>query len=356
MQPGVDGQHGGARLCVLLHPRAAGSTPLSVEFYHAYPVVSALDSKGVLEQLRTAGYTHCLLLRPGTSAWRETIDSFEKAIAQDEEHLLVGVYAGDVAPRRTRWGVRFATGFKLKEPDAHQRVYPLLQMADLSLPDLRETFARDSLLPLSRAGVQAVEVPLPGSRPAEQSVVRPAFSFRRLQRGIYATFVPLFLPPAFLELTGRRSFRALPFRQQVREGLQELLLREPGSNARIGGSAGFGFFMALIPLWGYQILLTVLLSQRLGFSKTVALLCAQISLPPLIPFIMYGSLLFGRVILGLEEKPEVGALELAPEDFWPWFLGSWVLAASVGLVGGLLVWILASLLRRSGEGTVQSSP
>jgi uncharacterized protein (DUF2062 family) len=344
------------RVCVLMHSSGSDSMERAAEFFHDYPAVCALADEDVLDGLRSAGYTHCVTLGPDIERWHETMTTFEGAIAKDSDHLLLGVYGEDNAPGVTRWGVRLSTGFKLSEPDARERVYPLAPLEDLALPAIDGAFSRDSLLALSRGGLQVVEVPLPGVRPDGQSVERPPFSFWRLHRTILATFMPWILPPAYLDLTSRRSYRELPFRARVRKGLHELLLREPGSNVRIGASAGFGFFMGLIPLWGYQILLTIFLSHRLGFSKTVSLVCAQISLPPLIPFIMYGSLVFGRSLLGVDDGETALAVELAPADFWPWFLGSWVLALTVGLAGGFFVWVLASLLRRSSADPVQSAP
>ena len=109
-------------------------------------------------------------------------------------------------------------------------------------------------------------------------------------------------------------------------------MREPGSSARIGVSAGVGFFIGLSPAWGYQILLTLVACHRLRLSKTVALLAAHISLPPFIPFIIYTSLVIGRLLLGQDAGRAPTSLELEAHDLPAWILGSLSLGATVGVV------------------------
>lgn len=304
-----------------------------------------------VDELVSAGFTHVICLGTDSPTWKPALDVLLPALKKDPDSLYLGSVDGALAPRRLRWAVRSAVGFKLDEPYSPNWGVALQPLVELSKVLVGRPLTFAGWVQVGWAGLEVEQLVVPAGSTSAPVIEYPARSLRGSWHWLMSVIYRSFLPPAFLELASRRSYQALPFKERVHEGLQELFLREPGSNARIGASAGFGFFMALIPLWGYQILLTMLLSHRIGLSKTVSLLCAQISLPPLIPFIIYGSLLFGRAMLGMEPAESTGAMDVSPEDFLPWFVGSWALALLVGAIGGSVVWLLVTFMRR-GRGSL----
>src|SRR5690606_37082592 len=58
-------------------------------------------------------------------------------------------------------------------------------------------------------------------------------------------------------------------------------------------SIGFGVFMGIFPVWGYQLIIGISLSHLLKLNKAIFILAAHISIPPMIPFIIYGSYRLG---------------------------------------------------------------
>jgi len=48
-----------------------------------------------------------------------------------------------------------------------------------------------------------------------------------------------------------------------------------------------------VTAWGYQMLATLFLAHVLKLNKVIAIVAANISIPPMIPFLLYGSYLTG---------------------------------------------------------------
>lgn len=78
-------------------------------------------------------------------------------------------------------------------------------------------------------------------------------------------------------------------------------------------SLGFGAFMGIIPIWGFQLLVGVPLSVLFRMNKVLFVAAANISIPPMIPFILYVSMIVGQFIVGGEINNET-IFSLKSED------------------------------------------
>jgi len=108
--------------------------------------------------------------------------------------------------------------------------------------------------------------------------------------------------------------------------------------------------MGIFPIWGYQMLVAVFLSHLMRFNKVVVLLAANISIPPIIPFIVYGSYHFGGLVV-TSDVPLDFSKELTfaavGEHILQYMVGAVMLSIVVGLAGGLLSWLLLSIFRKN---------
>ena len=104
--------------------------------------------------------------------------------------------------------------------------------------------------------------------------------------------------------------------------------------------------MGIAPIWGFQIAATLLAAHLTGLSKPVAVVASHISVPIMIPPILYASLLLGRLALG-RPQGQIATLDLAPADVSAWILGSFVLAAITSRVGGVLAYWIAGGAQRA---------
>ena len=69
------------------------------------------------------------------------------------------------------------------------------------------------------------------------------------------------------------------------------------SNPRLAASIGLGVFFGIAPLWGYQMIAAAVTAHFTHLNKAVAVISSNISIPPMIPFILLRKLLDGAQVL-----------------------------------------------------------
>ena len=70
------------------------------------------------------------------------------------------------------------------------------------------------------------------------------------------------------------------------------------SNIVTSLSVAFGIFMGIVPLWGFQLIIGIALAVYFRLNKLLFILFAHISIPPMIPFIIYASFKIGAIWMG----------------------------------------------------------
>lgn len=110
----------------------------------------------------------------------------------------------------------------------------------------------------------------------------------------------------------------------------------------------FGVFMGIVPVWGYQMILAGVLAHLLGLNKVITIVASNISIPPMIPFLLFGSYATGGWIL---DRPVTLSLhevtfETVKNSLLQYLAGSMVFAVICGLLAGVVCLILLSLFRK----------
>jgi uncharacterized protein (DUF2062 family) len=114
-------------------------------------------------------------------------------------------------------------------------------------------------------------------------------------------------------------------------------------------ATGLGLFFGIAPIWGYQMIAAAGVAHLLHLNKPIALLASNISIPPMMPFILYGSLALGHWMLtgeALALSLEQLSRSVALEYLWHWVVGSLVLALLVAAIGTGVTYSVAVLLRK----------
>jgi len=84
------------------------------------------------------------------------------------------------------------------------------------------------------------------------------------------------------------------------EKIKHEAIKPEESNLRKAVSMGFGVFMGVFPIWGFQLLVGIPLAVLFKLNKVLFIAAANISLPPMIPLIIYGSFLMGQQVIAGE--------------------------------------------------------
>jgi uncharacterized protein (DUF2062 family) len=107
--------------------------------------------------------------------------------------------------------------------------------------------------------------------------------------------------------------------------------------------------MGIVPLWGFQLLIAISSAIFFRLNKALVIIAANISIPPMIPLILYGSMLTGS--LWVENPVYVPSAEGITLDFvrqtlFQYVTGAIVLALVTGLTGGIITYTLLRILKR----------
>ena len=76
------------------------------------------------------------------------------------------------------------------------------------------------------------------------------------------------------------------------------MLKPGESDLKKANAIAFGGFMGIFPIWGFQLLVGISLAHFMRLNKTLFVIAAHVSIPPMIPFIVFLSFLMGKPLMG----------------------------------------------------------
>ena len=105
-----------------------------------------------------------------------------------------------------------------------------------------------------------------------------------------------------------------------------------------------------MPIWGWQMLAAFGLARLFKLNKFVAVASSNISLPPMLPFIIFLSYLLGGWAMGVSASnlsyiPGLG-LQWIKENLIQYLLGSIILGFMLTVVLGPFTYLLLSIFRK----------
>lgn len=120
----------------------------------------------------------------------------------------------------------------------------------------------------------------------------------------------------------------------------------------MAASIALGVFIGIAPLWGFQTGLVIFLAVFLKLNKVLAFTFSNISIPPMIPFIIYGSLKMGALFISKNQNiafQSENVLEHIKANFTQYIIGSLVLATVTSITFGFASYLLLSLFRKTSK-------
>lgn len=91
-----------------------------------------------------------------------------------------------------------------------------------------------------------------------------------------------------------------------------------------------------------------IVAHFLKLNKVITVLAANISIPPMIPFILYGSYITGGVVLtgDLSFKLPEMSLEYIKTDLLQYIIGSCIFAVICGVIAMILSYLIMLICNR----------
>lgn len=302
------------------------------------------------------GYTHAITMDADGQHYASDLPVMLDQVRQHPNAIVIGArnMNTDNVPGKSNFGNRFSnfwfwlyTGIKSPDTQSGYRLYPLKAMEGTRFFTTKYEFEVEVLVRSAWKEVEVLFVPVKVYYPPQEERVSHFRPFRDFSRISVLNTVLFFV--AFFYIKPRNFFRSL-FHSEKREQLVMKLL-EPGQSAeRKATSIGFGIFMGIVPIWGFQLVVAIFISVLFRLNKALVITTANISIPPMIPLILYASFLAGAPWMGdhATAVPLSSDLSLSviENNLQQYLAGSVTLALAAGLTIGLISYVCMKLLSR----------
>lgn len=117
-------------------------------------------------------------------------------------------------------------------------------------------------------------------------------------------------------------------------------------------SLGFGVFMGIVPIWGFQLLVGIPLAVLFRMNKVLFIAAANISIPPMIPIILYASIMVGQFVVGGEIDHESlfsMRLDDVKTNAYQYLIGSLVLSVLAFISVFLISFFVLKMFRKEPQ-------
>lgn len=250
------------------------------------------------------------------------------------------------ANRFSNFWFRLETGKRMQDTQSGFRLYPLEKMSGMRFMTSRYEFELESAVKLAWRGVRVANIPVGVHyAPAGERVshFRPFRDFARISL-LNAWLVIV----AFLVYYPYKFIRWLRW-PNIKRFIRDNITHSRESNLRLSLAIGLGIFWGIVPVWGYQMIMAGVTAHFLRLNKVICIVSANISLPPIIPFILYGSYATGGFVMNRPVTITFSniSFEAVGEGLLQYIVGSVVLAVAAGIAIGLLSYILLGIFRKT---------
>ncbi len=315
------------------------------------------------EKAIALGYEYVITIDSDGQHFAKDIPVFLEKLEKYPDAVIIGSrnLNQENMPGKNTFGNRFSnfwfkveTGLDMPDTQSGYRLYPVKHFKNSSFFTSKYEFEIEVLVRAAWKGLDIIAVPVSvyyAPKGERITHFRPFKDFFRI--GVLNTILVLI---AFLYIKPRNFIRTL-FQKDSREAfIRDHLINvnEPGYVKAL--SVALGVFMGIIPIWGFQLVTAIFLAVVLKLNKALVIIAANISIPPMIPLIVFlsykagamwmkdggGDLLFSRDI----------TYETVRNNFQQYLYGSITLAFASAIASGILTWILLSVFKKKTSTVV----
>jgi len=306
------------------------------------------------DEARKMGYKYAITIDSDGQHYPENLPEFIDKLKSNPETILLGSRNMNRKniPTKSSFGNRFSnfwfwvnTGIWLPDTQSGYRLYPLEPLQSISFKTNRFEFEVEVLVRSSWRGVPILSVAVDVFYPEKEKRVshfRPFTDFLRISiLNTILVLIALFYvkPVQVIKGFNRKNLKAF---------FTKHLLNPQESNFKKSASVAWGIFMGIVPVWGWQTIIALSLAFVFRLNKIITLMAANISIPPMIPIILYVSYITGGLLLGNGTQVNYQGItfEFVMKNLYQYVIGACVFAAVFGIFCGLLTYVLLVIFRK----------
>ncbi len=326
-------------------------------------VVSYPKNKGKGYALKTGfkhawnnGYEYAITIDSDGQHFASDLPKFVEAIDENPNAIIIGNrnMEQDGIPGKSSFGNRFSnfwfkfeTGISMPDTQSGYRLYPLRPLSKIRLFTNKYELEIEVIVRAAWRGVDVTHIPIQvyyAPKETRISHFKPFKDFTRISilntiLVIYALLVAK--PFAFVKKLNKKNIHEF-FRDQILQN------KEP--NIKITFAIMLGLFMGVAPVWGYQMLIAFALAHILKLNKVIVLVASNISIPPMIPIIIFASFKTGGFFV---EANKVNlnfswdnGLSLIKDNLVQYIVGSLIFGVILAITFGIVTYILLLIFRK----------
>jgi len=306
---------------------------------------------------RKKGYQYAISIDSDGQHFAKDLYRFLDKLEEVPNAIIMGARNMDqeTVPGKSSFGNRFSnfwfkieTGTLLPDTQSGYRLYPLQPLQKIHFFTRRFEFEIEVLVRAAWKGIAIVSVPVTvyyAPKETRVSHFRPVKDFTRIS--ILNTFLVLI---TLLYIIPRNFFRGLFSKKARQQFLNQHVLHPHHSDELKAASVAFGVFMGIVPLWGFQLALAIFLSIIFKLNKGLVIIAANISIPPMIPLIIFLSYKMGAWWMGDHAMHLVFSKNISLQDIkanlQQYLYGSITLAVIAALALGFISYLLLKIFKR----------
>jgi glycosyltransferase involved in cell wall biosynthesis len=303
------------------------------------------------------GYKYAISIDSDGQHFAKDLPTFINKLETEKNAIIIGARNMDQAsvPGGSNFGnkvsnfwFRVETGINLPDTQSGYRLYPLEPIKTMNFITRKYEFEIEVMVRSAWAGVTVLPVPVSVYYPAKGERIshfRPYKDFIRI--GILNSILVLI---AFLYIKPRDFFRSIFIKKNFRQTLKAHLHNPHHTPLLKATSVAFGVFMGIIPIWGFQLMAAIFLAIVLKLNKPLVIVAANISVPPMVPVIIFGSYKAGSFWMGSKaitfDFSKTITLESIKNNLQQYIWGSITLAVIAAIFFGLISYVIIKLLDR----------
>jgi len=348
---------------IIVNDGSTDNTSRILNHYGHFTVLCHKHNRGKGLALRTGftfaisrGFRYAITIDSDGQHFPADLPEFVNWIEKDPDSLIVGArnMAQSGVPGTSSFGHKFSifwfrveTGLKIPDVQSGFRLYPLEKIKDIRFYTTKYEFEVEILVRAAWKGIKILSLPVNVYYAPKEERVTHFRKFRDFTRVSILNTVLVFM--ALFWFRPLLLFRDLR-KKSMKQFIREYVLDSNDSNTKLAISIAIGLFIGVTPIWGWQMMVAFGIAHMLKLNKFVTLAAANISLPPLVPLILFLSYFSGGLILGMgtSHMNYHSGLTLGwvKHNLFQYIIGSFILGLCLALVFGVSSYILLRIFRK----------
>ena len=297
---------------IVVNDGSTDGTAQILSQFQGISIVSYPVNKGKGKALRVGfeeaikqGYDYAITIDSDGQHFAADLPLFLDKLATEKNAIIIGArnLHQENMPGKNTFANKFSnfwfyvdTGIKAPDTQSGYRLYPLYLMKDMRFFGRKYEFEVEVLVRCAWSGINIRWIPINIYYPPPEKRIshfRPGPDFSRISvlNTILFLVAVLYIKPRDLIIHMSRL-------KNVKESLRKHLYNKDESIQKRSLSIGFGVFMGIVPIWGFQMAVALLLATLFRLNKALTIIASNISIPPMIPLIVFLSFLLGRFWVG----------------------------------------------------------